>query len=385
MDVDQSLEIVPGWNPLLKFHDSPEFLEHSERILIRRSGAAPTATRFPRRLLLVSDNWNFTIDLISRLQSDEAFAVRTLDYLGVIRRPTPASNPDLPEYARELLWWADVIFVEWANEAAIWAVRNAPPHAKIVVRLHSYELLRRWPLMIEWNRVDDCIFVAEHNRQRLLQALDIEASGCRTHVIPNLVELERFAQAKHEDAAFTLGMAGYNTPNKQPLMAFDLITRLRKLDERWRLRLVGHPWRIAEDGFGKEYGMEFRRRAEELRLSGAVQIDEWTADLPNWFRSVGVVISCSEREGSHEAVREGIASGASGLVRNWPWALGYGGAKASFPDSFVYDNLDEAEAYLFDLGRGEGTLARGATERAALLEREGTQQVFERIRTLLCR
>ena len=45
---------------------------------------------------------------------------RTLDTSAIHRRPGATDTDLLPRYAAELLEWADVVFVEWVNEAAGW-------------------------------------------------------------------------------------------------------------------------------------------------------------------------------------------------------------------------------------------------------------------------
>jgi tetratricopeptide (TPR) repeat protein len=371
LDLDHTISIRPGVNPLLRFADSPEFIEHKASMDSRtRPARRPWHT--PIRLLLVSANWNFMTELIRVFDDDERIEVRSLDYLGVANRIVQSVEGTIPSYASYLFEWADVIFVEWANDTLIWVLESAPADCKIVTRLHSYELLRRWPMFADWTRIDDCIFVAEHNRRRLLEAINIEEYGCRAHVIPNVTYFESLLAPKTPTARHTLGMAGYNTPNKQPLIAFDIIESLRKYDARWQLRVIGHPWREPSPLDG-EYDHEFRQRCAALEENGALKVDAWTSDLATWFRDVGVALSCSEREGTHEAIREGIASGACGLVRNWPWAIGYGGAQAVFPDSHVYDDIDEAVEYLLNLDRDDRILSRGAEEREALLKREDPQ------------
>ena len=113
-----------------------------------------------------------------------------------------------------------------------------------------------------------------------------------------------------------LSMAGYNTVNKNP-MSPRIFDALLDLDTRWRLRLVGHPWSPVEPDAPTHvpavaYGLEFEQRLAQHRARETVMVDPWTADLPAWFQDVGIILSCSDREGSHESVRERIEWGGVG-------------------------------------------------------------------------
>lgn len=376
-------------NTLLRFRRETGWEERARQAIDSASHRGERARRrvshTPWRLLIVSHhNWSFMVPIIEELAGRQELEVRTLDTSAIFRRPGATGTDLLPRYAAELLDWADVVLVEWVNEAAGWLMDRVDDRTKIVMRLHSYELMRQWPLLIDWGRVDGCVFVAEHNRRRMLDAWDIEEIGCETHVIPNLFDLSAFDRPKSPSASRTLGMAGYNTVNKNPVMALDILDGLLDRDPSWRLRLVGHPWPPAEPDApahvpAVKYGREFVRRLDQHLARGTVTVDAWTGDLPAWFQEVGVILSCSDREGSHEAVREGIASGATSVVRNWPWASNFGGVEPTFPDSFRFDEAEEAVEHIAALGSAGGVLERGTVERAALYDRESPDRIVDRL------
>ncbi|MEN3008911.1 tetratricopeptide repeat protein, partial [Pseudothermotoga sp.] len=62
--------------------------------------------------------------------------------------------------------WADIVWLEWANEMAVEITNKLPKSGKkILCRLHGYESLRQDFLQsINWNMIDEMIFVA-HNVQ----------------------------------------------------------------------------------------------------------------------------------------------------------------------------------------------------------------------------
>ena len=127
--------------------------ERASRSAIHRTDrAAERASSMsdPWHLLLVCHhNWSFISEVIELCEREPSLDVRSLDTSAVFKRGTPRAG-SLPLYAKDLLEWADVILIEWVNEAADWLVRHVPKATKVVMRLHSYELLTRWPLLIDW-------------------------------------------------------------------------------------------------------------------------------------------------------------------------------------------------------------------------------------------
>jgi hypothetical protein len=122
----------------------------------------------------------------------------------------------------------------------------------------------------------------------------------------------------------------------------DVLEELRRDDDRWRLRLIG-------TGFAPEanltqaaisYRDALERRIEDL--GDAVVRPGYTKDVPHSLRRIGVILSSSLREGTHEALIQGAASGALPVARNWPFVARWGGAHTMFPDEWVVETPAEA-------------------------------------------
>ena len=216
-------------------------------------------------------------------------------------------------------------------------------HTKIVMRLHSYELMRQWPLLIDWGRVDGCIFVAEHNRQRMLGAWDIEAIGGATHVIPNLFDLSTFDRPK-SPASWTLGMAGYNTVNKNPMMALDILARcwtlIRDGASAWSVPMVS-------SGAGRPYPCTCGCVRTRVRT---------TCPAPRPRNRDGRSVDGKPprlvpRRGHHPLVfKPGRQSRVGSEDREWggvgraelAGASRFGSIEPTFPDSFRFDEPSRA-------------------------------------------
>ena len=100
------------------------------------------------------------------------------------------------------------------------------------------------------------------------------------------------------------------------------------------------PWRFpwAWEGRIKEkqaVEAAFLRELSDPLLAGAVRFDPPGANMEEWFRDVGFMLSSSDTEGCHTAVMEGMASGAMPIVRDWP------GARELYGEN-VWAKLDDA-------------------------------------------
>ncbi len=122
--------------------------------------------RKQRNLLMVSHKHNsfmFLLPIIERLEMESNISLRTLDISVLHNPPVERENSEIPSYADELIDWADVIFVEWAHDISSWFIDLVPSKKKIILRLHSYELLRPWPLLFNWGKIDHLILCQRYS------------------------------------------------------------------------------------------------------------------------------------------------------------------------------------------------------------------------------
>ena len=105
--------------------------------------------------------------------------------------------------------WADIVWLEWANQMAIQATNNIKriEKKKVVCRLHGYEVFTDMPKKINWEHVQRLIFVAKHkmdffnSRIKNLQTPQI--------VIRNGVDVDKFTIAKNKKNSKKLVLLGH--------------------------------------------------------------------------------------------------------------------------------------------------------------------------------
>ncbi|MET7618985.1 glycosyltransferase family 1 protein [Streptomyces sp. NPDC005408] len=323
--------------------------------------ATPPKDRPLRLLVTTSANDNFLKLILSHYEAHQGVEVRYLDLAAspAMKRLSWAGRRMIENrlggdalYAEQVetlmrphLDWADTVFLDWCVAPAVMLTTIDPGDTRIVVRLHSYEAFTRWPHLVDFSRVDDLIYVADHV-QDLTTALVPQLRGPeapRTHMIDNAMDLSAFNRAKPADARFNLGLIGVSQVAKDPLWAIDVLERVRKHDERYRLLLVGGDMDPKTSRATKDYLKEFERQLEPLVESGAVVRLGPTDDVPSALTGIGTILSSSVREGCHVGLMEGAASAAVPVVRDWPFYAGREhSARTLYPEGWVVGSPEEA-------------------------------------------
>ncbi|MFF3866402.1 glycosyltransferase [Micromonospora sp. NPDC001898] len=357
----------------------------------RSQPAAPPPTDRPLRLLIAtSANDNFLKLIRDHYDAHPGVEVRFLDLAAnaALKSVTWASKPMLEhrltadetpygekaeDRIRPHLDWADTVFVDWCVAPAALFTMVDPGSTRIIVRLHSYEALSRWPYMVDFSRIDDLVFVADHIKD-LTTALVPYLQGPdapRMHVLDNAMDLRGFRIDKPAKARFQLGMVGISQVAKDPRWAIQVLRLLRERDDRYRLLLVGGDMNPDVSVASREYLEAFNRDVRELEASGAVQRLGATNDVPKMLSDIGVIISSSVREGCHCGLMEGAASGAVPVVRDWPFFAGRpNSARTLYPEGWVIDSPEEAVQRILQTTADDETWRAVGREASAYALRE---------------
>lgn len=374
-----------------RWHATPFAQKLQEDAKARRAARKAAAPAVPvdrpiRMLVLTSDNWQFLVNLLDRVEThDTGFEVRTFDFafleqhwskdhlhelfapvsMGLKQEKVWKRATADDTTLRELVDWCDVVLCEWAGTHAIWMSRYLPANKRLIVRLHSFEAFSQWPFFIDFGGIDGMIFVADHIRRFTDLQYRLSGHDLATTVLPNFIPLENFARPKGPQAARTLAMVGYANLNKHPLMAAEILAALRKDDQQWKLRLYGHPWPPETlNETERAYHDRFWTFVREQKLETAIEIMPYTTDVASALQDVGFIVSCSWREGTHEAVLEGMATGCVPVLRRWPMVKQYGAPESGYPGIPCFDTVDEAVAIVKASAEPE-TFAKASSEATA--------------------
>ncbi|MFI7521383.1 glycosyltransferase [Micromonospora globbae] len=360
--------------------------------------AAPPPTDRPLRLLIAtSANDNFLKLIRSYYDAHPRVEVRFLDLAAnaAIKSVTWApkqmlqhrlSADETPygakaeERLRPYLDWADTVFVDWCVAPAALFTLVDPGTTRIIVRLHSYEALSRWPHMVDFSRIDDLVFVAEHIKDLTTSLVPFlkGPDAPRMHVLDNAMDLRGFQIDKPAEARFQLGMVGISQVAKDPRWAIQVLRLLRQRDDRYRMLLVGGDMSPDVSVASREYLEAFNRDLRELEATGAVRRLGPTNEVPKVLSDIGVIISSSVREGCHCGLMEGAASGAIPVVRDWPFFAGRpNSARTLYPQGWVIGSPEEAVERILATTATEETWRAAGRDASAYALREWDWSVVQ--------
>ncbi|MDO4896267.1 MAG: glycosyltransferase family 4 protein [Moraxella sp.] len=236
---------------------------------------------------------------------------------------------------------ADIVWSEWWVHPTVWVSRYLPDDTKIISRCHAYEVFTYWPHLIDFSRIDQNIFVADHIKTIAKKSFESFAAidDFKNHIIRNYVDFSSFTTKKLPNAQFTLGMVQWGDYNKNPLKALHLLEKLVKIDSRFNIKFAGKPFANPVNETERLYKEMFEQAAK--RLESHIEFSGFVTDMPAWYQQVGFVVNCSRRESQSVALCEGAASGAIPIVIEWSMLQDFQAARLIYP-GYTHNDIDQA-------------------------------------------
>lgn len=239
-----------------------------------------------------------------------------------------------------LLEQADVIFCEWGLGNIRWYSQHKKPGQRLIVRVHLQEnIVSQYLAESKHDNIDHYIFIAPYRYEEFIEMHHLDRKKAR--LVFNMVDVDRFNRPKTDEAKYTLGFIGIVPWRKRFDLALDLFEKLWSEDKRYKLRVKGKlpedfPW-MKNPPHNKELEKydALYERIEHAAWKESILFDGHGDDMPEWFQNIGYILSTSDFEGSHQAVAEGMASGALPLIL--PWA----GAQTVYPKDLVFDSVND--------------------------------------------
>ncbi len=244
------------------------------------------------------------------------------------------------------LEWADVIWLEWANELAI-SLTNAKNidqlRKKMIVRLHSYEAITSLAKRINWKPVTDVIFVADHVKRYVLKTTSIselaKKNFIKVHVIPNGIKVEDFPFADKDRSDNGLPnnpkfcSLGHMSNKKGPMLLLHAFLHLQKfydnLDGNNCTLHIGGDWQE------ERYLYYFNWLIQELKLEDKVFLDGQINNVPQWLEDKYAILCTSPWESQNLGLMEAMCCGVRPLIHNFP------GAKEIYNPKWCWSTFDE--------------------------------------------
>ena len=251
----------------------------------------------------------------------------------------------LPEVPRQgFIAAGDIIFCEWCCGQAVWFSKNKLPGQKLIIRLHRFEMFGDHVEQVEWEAVDRLIVVNHQFKRDLIDRFTLPPE--KVVVFPQYICTDELNRDKYRHSDYCVGLVGINPFfHKRFDRALEILEELRELDPRYRLRVRSvMPWQIEwiwkSRPDERERYLELFDRINEKGLWQFITFDDPGTDMEEWYRNIDIILSCSESEGCHTALMEGMSSGAFPVIFDWP------GARDMFPEANIVSSVAEAVALL---------------------------------------
>ncbi|HYZ23189.1 MAG TPA: glycosyl transferase family 1, partial [Rhodopila sp.] len=133
--------------------------------------------------------------------------------------------------------WADIVWLEWCWDHAVWATRNNLLGGKpCILRLHSIEALQtQYPAQVDWHQISRLITVAPDIADVLGTAFPgIPRSA---EVIFNGIDTARFREGRPD--RYRIAWVGHLEPKKNPMLLMQIAHKLRQHDPRYSIHVAG--------------------------------------------------------------------------------------------------------------------------------------------------
>lgn len=233
--------------------------------------------------------------------------------------------------------WADIVWLEWCNEAAIVGTNYEGIRGKkVIIRLHSYEIFRDFTKKINWAVVDKLIFVAPHIREILKGFLPGIEEKVKTEIVYNGLDLDSI-KWKERQPGHNIAWVGFINYKKNPQMALQILKKLTEglynTDKRYILHIAGS----FQDSRYKIY-LEYM--IKEMGLQENIKFYGWIDDMEEFWEDKNYLLHTSIQEGHSYAIMEAMARGIKPVIHN------FRGAKE------LYSNMGSSLRVLFNTIEG---------------------------------
>jgi len=235
----------------------------------------------------------------------------------------------------EVIKWADIVWLEWANDLAVFATNKVPEIAnkKVICRLHGYEIFSKFPEKINWELVDKLIFVNEHKKElfeEIYPKVNVEKI-----VIKNGIDLDKFTFKirKKNHNLLIMGNINYRKGFETLLLSFQ---HLLETDNKYTLYIKG----IFQDLRYRDYILNI---IKEMKIeNNIIFIDQYIDDIDSWGERFGYILSTSIEESFHYTIGEFMSKGIKPVINSWP------SARETWPNECIFTTIHQFQEKILE-------------------------------------
>jgi glycosyltransferase involved in cell wall biosynthesis len=180
---------------------------------------------------------------------------------------------------------------------------------RIICRLHSYEAFTQMPAHVQWDKVDDLIFV-NPSVQKLMQGFGMKfPDSLRQHVIPNAVETDKWRFFDVHEKKNKIAFLGHLNYKKDASMLLPISESLAQTFPRMTIHVAGE----FQD---MRYKLMFDQYDRAVNPDNLI-LDGYQKNVNGWLEDKKYNVNTSLFESFNYGIAEGMLVGALPLIRNW--------------------------------------------------------------------
>lgn len=224
--------------------------------------------------------------------------------------------------------WADIVWLEWANQLAYEITNKLPKNnKKIICRLHGYEALAEDLNLIKWDLVDHIIFVA-HNVQNTAYQNFPELTKIPASVVYNGINLTKY-KFKNRKKGKNLVFLGHFNYKKNPVLAAQILKKLVEIDADYKFYWAGS---MQTESLFNYIGYI----TDKLGISDRFFFEGFKTNIDEYLEDKDIFFSTSIHEGYGVAILEAMTKGIKPVIHNFYIAEEF------YPKDFIFNTIDEA-------------------------------------------
>ncbi|HGE72565.1 TPA: tetratricopeptide repeat protein [Candidatus Poribacteria bacterium] len=300
--IDKAIKILP---------DDPNIKENYQLIHQEKKKEKPIRNNHKRIAFFCGANDTFLNDIIDHLSTKYEVA---------------RFRGETVQDMHNLMKWSDISWFEWCDNLIVHASK-LPKVCKVLCRLHSYEAFTDLIRLVNWENVDDLIFVAPHIKNIVINQVPNLDKSVNTHVIPNGVDLNKYT-LKERKKGFNIAYVGYINHKKNPSLLLQCIKHLVDIDDRYMLHIAGRHQEL-------RFQLYFDHIVKEMNLSDNVIFHGWIDDVSKWLDDKHFTISTSVLESFCHGIADAMACGLKPLIHNFI------GAKELYPPKYIFNSIKD--------------------------------------------
>ena len=227
--------------------------------------------------------------------------------------------------------WADIVWLEWANEITITLTNHPKDIFKgkhVICRLHSYEIFLNFVKQINWRNITDILFVAKHIKDiAIQQEPKLSEMVENIYIVPNGIDMNKFTFKKRTRGK-AVAFIGELNFKKGPMLLLHALQELVQSDDEYKLFIAGT---VAD----ARYELYFEQMTKEMGLEKNVQFDGWIEDINAWLEDKQYIVCSSILEGHPVGIMEAMARGLKPLIHNFV------GARGIYPGKYIWTTISD--------------------------------------------